>query len=228
MDVHLNQGLSKSLDSTRVGLKSTEWSVLVYWGISGVLGFLFLRDWILAWNVGGTWSKPWLVVLLFATLVLSQMLYAAVARHGGRALHWGASLLFAVGNGIFETFAFALVYRLGELLGRYLATLFLPAAAGGIGFATGILFFIAYGGLIHGLFWLRLLPPHLDDTPRSRAIRKCRPLAEIALVLSWSLCLWLARDIWTVVFFHMLIDLGLMVMVRPPLFNGRSSSLPKA
>jgi hypothetical protein len=47
---------------------------------------------------------------------------------------------------------------------------------------------------------------------------------EIALVLGWCLCLWLSDDIWTVVFFHMLVDLGLMVRVRPNLFiNGNTA-----
>jgi hypothetical protein len=88
-----------------------------------------------------------------------------------------------------------------------------------IGFGLGLVFFIIYGGLIHAIFWLPVLPPHLDDAPFSRRIRKLRPLNEIMLVIGWSLCLWLYNDIWTMVFFHVLVDLGLMLRVRPPLFR---------
>ncbi|MCU0492836.1 MAG: hypothetical protein MUD01_14690, partial [Chloroflexaceae bacterium] len=194
--------------------------------ISGVLGVIFLWDWLSAWNVAATWSQPWLVLLLVATLVLGQVLYAAVARHDGRPIVWPVTLLFALGNGFFETLAFALSYRLGEVLGHAIASLVAPQAASGLGFALGIVGFVIFGGLIHGLFWLKLLPPHLDDSPRARAIRKRRPLAEIALVLVWSLCFWLYTDIWTVIFFHILVDFFLMLFVRPPFLSRPDQTAP--
>jgi len=40
-------------------------------------------------------------------------------------------------------------------------------------------------------------------------------------VIGWSLCFWLTRDLWTVVFFHILVDIGLMLKVRPPIFGAR-------
>jgi hypothetical protein len=38
-------------------------------------------------------------------------------------------------------------------------------------------------------------------------------------VLGWSLCFWLYHDIWTVVAFHILVDFGLMLRVRPVIFH---------
>ncbi len=227
MDVQFNSSLSQSLSTTRKGLSRLEWAVLSYWAISTVLAVLFLHDWLLQWNVAATLDRPWLLLLLVVTWAIGQVLYGAVARHDGRPIRWGPSWLFAVGNGICETFAFALVYRLGEVLGSGLFSLFAPQSASVAGFVGGVILFIIYGGLIHALFWLRLLPPHLDDAPRSRMIRKFRPLAEIGLVLGWSLCFWLTRDIWTVVFFHILVDLMLMILVRPTLFIGTGSTLSR-
>lgn len=193
--------------------------IIIYWVIATLVGVPLLYDWLLAWNVPATLSQPWLVVYLLLTFVLSQVLYIVVARHDGRPIHWGALVFFSLGNGLAETFAFAAIYRLGEIAGSAIVGSFAPAGASLAGFILGIIFFTIYGGLIHGLFWLRILPPHLDDSPRSRAIRKFRPLAEIALVLGWSLCFWLFRDIWTVIFLHILVDIGLMVLVRPPIFG---------
>lgn len=223
MDVQL-KGQVRSVRSVS-GRESVriEYAVLAYWLIAGVLGLIFLSDWLGQWNLSATWSRPWLLGLLLGTWAVSQLAYAAVADHEGRPIDWRATMIFAVGNGLFETLAFALVFRAGEVLGTSLAAQLLPQAAGIAGFALGIIFFIIYGGLIHGLFWLRLLPPHLKDTPRARAIRKRRPLIEIGIVTAWSLCFWLTRDFWTVVFFHVLVDFFLMIFVRPPLFSSSRS-----
>ncbi len=192
--------------------------MLIYWGISAVLGLIFLRDWLTSWNVAATFANPGLVALLLVSLICGQGLYFAVARHGGRPIHWGPTWVFAIGNGVFETLAFALVYRLGEVIGNSIASAFAPSLYA-LGFTIGLSLFTIYGGLIHALFWLHILPPHLDDSPRSRRIRKVRPVGEILLVLGWSLCLWLNQDIWTIIFFHIIVDFGLMLLVRPPVFS---------
>lgn len=206
-------------ESARIAPRHPERAIGLYWLISTVAGIIFLWDWLTAWNVPATFGMPWLLVYLCCSFALSQLLYVLVARHDGRPISLRALVIFAVGNGIAETFAFAMVYRLGELLGAGLVGLFAPTFAAAAGFLVGVICFTIYGGLIHGMFWLRVLPPHLDDTPRSRAIRKSRPIAEVGLVIGWSLCLWLNRDLWTVIFFHTLVDIGLMLLVRPPLFG---------
>lgn len=203
----------------RMGMAHPERAILIYWGISLVLGVVALRHWIGAWNVGATLSHPGLVIYLALTFTLSQVLYVLVARHDDRPILPLPTVIFSLGNGIFETFAFAFVFWLGGLIGSSLVGLVFPAAASVAGFALGMVFFMIYGGLIHGMFWLRLLPPHFDDSPRSRSIRKARPLAEVALVFGWAICLWVFQDIWTVVFVHTLVDVGLMLRVRPVIFH---------
>lgn len=222
MDAKLEQPRTAATTAVeRTASRNAERRILCYWLIVTILGLIFLWDWIVAWNLPLTLSNWPLTLYLLLTFALSQLLYAIVARYDGRPFHASATAIFALGNGIAETLAFALVYRFGELLFGGFVGLFAPDAANIAGFLGGVALFIVYGGLIHALFWLRVLPPHLSDTPRAKAIRRWRPLAEIALVIGWSLCFWLYRDIWTVVLFHILIDVGLMLKVRPPLFGAR-------
>lgn len=202
-----------------VFVSSAERLILGYWLGATLFGIIFLWDWLAAWNVPATLGNRPLTLYLLLSFALSQVLYALVARYDGRPLHLGATAVFALGNGIAETLAFGLSFRLGELLVGELVRLIAPSAASVAGFIGGLVLFIVYGGLIHARFWLLVLPPHLDDAPRSKAIRRWRPVAEVALVLGWSLCFWLTRDIWSVVFFHVLVDVGLMLKVRPPIFG---------
>lgn len=220
MDVQLETATATKSEVryVRMGMAHPERAILIYWAVSLVLGALALRHWLGAWNLPATLSQGGFLAYLIASFALSQVLYVLVARHDDRPVRTMPTLIFALGNGLFETFAFAFVFWLGALIGSSTVGLFAPAAASAAGFGLGLVFFMIYGGLIHALFWLRLLPPHLDDSPRSRSIRKFRPIAEIALVLGWSACLWLYQDIWTVVFFHVLVDIGLMLRVRPIVF----------
>ena len=187
-------------------LRHTGRLIVLYWLIATLLGFIVLRDWLVSWQVTATLSQPWLLLYLLISFALSQTLYALVARHGGRPIHWGTLVIFALGNGFAETLAFATTYRIGEFIGHGLFSLIAPASA-------------SIAGFIGALFWMPILPPHFDDSPRARMIRRLRPLAEVALVVGWSLCFWLFRDIWTVVALHILVDIGLMLLVRPPMFR---------
>ncbi|ACL25119.1 hypothetical protein [Chloroflexus aggregans] len=202
--------------------------ILLYWLISSVIGIPLLADWLRSWNVPVTLGNPLFVAFLLISFAFSQVLYVMVARHDGRPFLVGPTVIFSIGNGVIETFAFATVYRIGAWIGDGLAAHFWPGLVGALGFAVGFTAFVIYGGVIHGMFWLQQLPPHLDDTPRSMQIRKLRPLAEMALVLGWSLCLYLYQDIWTVIFIHILVDLGLMLRVRPPVFLGASRRYDQA
>ncbi|MEI7644296.1 MAG: hypothetical protein WCJ55_08450 [Chloroflexales bacterium] len=221
MDIELETAKTTKSEVTyvRMGMAHPERAILIYWGISLALGVLALRSWLGSWNVAATLAQPGFVFYLVLTFAFSQILYVLVARHDDRPLLAMPMVIFSLGNGFFETLAFAFVYWLGAAIGSGLVGLFAPAAASAAGFLLGLIFFAIYGGLIHGLFWLRLLPPHFDDSPQSKAIRKFRPLAEVALVIGWCLCLWLYQDIWTVIFFHTLVDVGLMLRVRPVIFH---------
>jgi len=223
VDLKLNERRAATRKAAREGSLNPERMILTYWAVATLVGSLVLWDWIGAWNVPATLQVPGLPIYLVLTFALSQVLYMLVARFDGRPIHWGATAVFALGNGIAETLAFGVVYRIGETIGAGVVGLFLPSLASFAGFLLGVVCFVVYGGLIHGFFWLQMLPPHLDDSPRARKIRKLRPLAEVALVLGWSLCFWLTRDLWTVAFFHILVDVGLMLKVRPPIFGARGA-----
>ncbi len=219
MDVQLEEGSRSAVaQSHPTPWHTPERLIIVYWSASLIIGVPLLFDLLTSWNVSATLAQPWLVVCLLATFAFSQILYVVVARHDDRPLRWGSTLIFALGNGFFETLAFAIVFRLGALLGVGLANLIAPSASDTVGFIAGLIAFILYGGLIHGLFWLRILPPHLDDAPFSRRVRRLRPIAEVALVVGWSICFWYMADIWTIVFLHVLVDIGLMLRVRPKIF----------
>lgn len=218
MDVQFEQTRS-TRQTTQAGLRYPIRPILSYWGVSLLAGGVILYDYLSTWTVPQTLARPGLILYLIASFVFSQVLYYIVARDDGRPLRWWPTLLFAIGNGLCETFSFAISYRLGEVLGAGLFQLFAPQFASLAGFIFGVITFSIYGGLIHGLFWLKILPPHLNDDPLSCKIRRFRPLAEVALVLGWSLCFWLTRDIWTVVLFHVLVDFYLMWRVRPTLFG---------
>lgn len=222
MDIKLETTKATKPEVTyvRVGMAHPERAILIYWAISFALGMLALRTLLGSWNVAATFANPGFVLYLVLTFAFSQALYVLVARHDDRPVLPVPMVIFSLGNGFFETLAFVFVYWLGATIGSALVGLFASAAiASAAGFILGLIFFAIYGGLIHGLFWLRLLPPHFDDSPRSKSIRKFRPMAEVALVLGWCLCLWLYQDIWTVVLFHTLVDVGLMLRVRPIIFH---------
>lgn len=222
MDVQVEKPLANVGAATAQPIsRNAERQIVAYWIISTIIGVPILYDWLFAWNVPATLGQPWLVFYLIVSLALGQTLYVLVARHGGRPIHWGALSIFAIGNGIAETFAFAAVYRIGAIIGAAVVGSFAPGVASFAGFVLGLIFFMIYGGLIHALFWMRVLPPHLDDNPRSQRIRKYRPLAEVALVLGWGLCFWLFEDIWTVIVLHTIVDIGLMLLVRPAIFGAK-------
>lgn len=229
MVVEFRTRLRQAFAKEQQGSRLVELPILTYWGICAALGVTFLYDWMMQWNVGQTLSRPWLVAYLIITLIISQVIYFIVACDDGRPLQWGPTLLFTFGNGIFEAFAFGLVYRLGETVGTMAMGWIAPAATNAasiVGFVLGVLLFTIYGGLIHGLFWIKLLPPHFKSTPRTLLLRKYRPMAEVFLVTGWSLCFWLTRDIWTVVIIHIVLDFCMMLRVRPQLFqalNGKKA-----
>jgi hypothetical protein len=192
--------------------------VLLYWLIAAVLGGIFLRDWIMAWNVPATLQRGWLVVFLVVSWLVGQVIYVLVTDDGGRAFHLPATVIFALGNGVFETFAFALVYRLGEVIGQKSVGRFAPRAGSIAGFVLGLLLLVAYNGAIHALFWMYILPEHFAQSAMADALRVFHIPALAVMLVGWTLCWWLEQDLWTVVLFHVLVDVVLMVQVHPPLW----------
>jgi hypothetical protein len=136
--------------------------------------------------------------------------------HEGRPFNLLSTNIFSLGNGVFETIAFALVYRFGEGLGGKMPLS--PKTAMRVGLVFGIVLLTLYNGMIHAFFWIELLPDHFHTTPIAEMVRGFHIPALAVMLVGWCLCFWLTRDVWTVVFFHILVDVVLMVQVRPELF----------
>ena len=186
-----------------------EWSVpmkiFTYWFIAIVIGLLFFRKETFSYNTSFDLRRK---VLLAASLVIvafNAYVYSNSTFDGGRPLDIASVILFTVGNGIAETFMFYAVFVLGEKLAG-LAT-GNPWAL----FITGFVFFMVYSGLIHGLFWIDLLPEHVNqESP-------FKPLfmpTQILIAGSWALSFFWYRDLPSVFVLHGLVDLTMILNVR--------------
>ncbi|EAT58532.1 conserved hypothetical protein [Chlorobium ferrooxidans DSM 13031] len=119
-------------------------------------------------------------------------------------------LVFSIGNGIAETFMFYAVFQLGAVLtGKVTQN---PWAI----FLVGFFCFMAYSGLIHGLFWINILPEHVVQTSPYKPF--FMPV-QLLIASSWALAFFWYRDIRTVIFLHALVDLTMVLNVRFSLFN---------
>ncbi|MFQ3590092.1 MAG: hypothetical protein SNJ67_07250 [Chloracidobacterium sp.] len=204
---------------------SREGAIVLYWLGAFALAWLFRLPEPFAFNVEQTIASVWGIGLLIATLGFSQWLYAQVAIHEERPFNVIGTPIFIIGNSLGETLAFLLVFKLGTFVGSgitYAAGLSgIPSHL--IVFGSGFFTFLIYGGAIHGLFWMRIFPPHFREDERARKIRKFRLWSETMLSFSWCLVFYVFEDFWSVVFFHAVVDTVLMVRVRPRIFRFVSS-----
>lgn len=207
-----------------------EGAIVGYWLGALALTVLFRLPEPFTFNVAQTVASVWGVALLTATLAFSQWLYAQVAVHEERPFNWLGTPIFIIGNSLGETLAFLLVFKLGAGMGSFLAA---PLGLTGTGyhllvFGGGFLTFLIYGGAIHGLFWMRIFPPHFREDERALKIRKFRLWSESALSFSWCLVFYVFEDFWSVVFFHAVVDAVLMIRVRPRIFRFASKTTEAA
>lgn len=209
----------ETLDTTRGSsgkmFRSTTGPLLAYWAFCLAIGLLVLRDEIFSWRIPEMWGKSPLF-LAYAVLItlFNEWAYIQVARHDGRPLHPGLTVFFTIVNGILEAFAFMAFYRLFEQAAKLVfGNLTI------VTFIFGFIGFVVYSGLAHALFWARLLPRHFSSAPEVQKLRKALGPIQALIVLGWCLYFMDTGDIWTLVVLHVLIDLVLMLRVRPPLFE---------
>ncbi len=213
-------------EDTDVASWRREGAIVFYWLSALALTLLFRLPEPFTFNVAQTVASVWGVVLLVVSLGISQWLYAQVAIHEERPFNWLGTPIFIIGNSLGETLAFLLVFKLGTFIGGSLATPFGLAGTSYhvLTFGFGFLTFLIYGGAIHGLFWMRIFPPHFREDERALKVRKFRLWSESALSFSWCLVFYVFEDFWSVVFFHAIVDTVLMIRVRPRIFRFSSSS----
>ncbi|MEI6044255.1 MAG: hypothetical protein WCS37_07675 [Chloroflexota bacterium] len=232
--VEVNQQ-KETLDVTRGSggktFTSTTGPLLVYWGFCLAMGLVILRDEIFSLRIPEMWGKyPFFLAYAILITLFNEWAYIKVARHDGRPFNLNNTIIFTLANGVCEVFAFMGFYRIFEGAAKLILEFvgFAPSSAGHenivadiIIFIFGFAGFVIYSGLVHALFWGRLLPRHFSSAPEVQKLRKALGLIQMLIVLGWCLYFWNTGDIWTLVILHLIIDAVLMARVRPPLFTRR-------
>jgi chlorophyllide a hydrolase len=184
--------------------------IYAYWAFAFLVGIIFFRKDILAFNREFDKKRIILLVASLIIVAINAWVYTHSTTDGGRALDWLTVLVFSIGNGIAETFMFYAVFRLGTtLVGQVTQNSWAL-------FVTGFLFFIIYSGLIHGLFWINILPEHVVQTSLYKPF--FMPI-QLLIAGSWALSFFWYRDIRSVIFLHALVDLTMVCNVKFSLFN---------
>jgi hypothetical protein len=183
--------------------------IYIYWTIALIIGVVFFRKDVTAPNPPLDNRRLGLLIFSIAILGLNAYIYSNSTSDGGRVLDPRSALIFSVGNGIAETFMFYAVFRIGQVLaGKFTDNQW-------AGFAVGFLFFMIYSGLIHGLFWLNILPEHVVQTSPFKPF--FMP-TQLLIALSWALSFFWYRDLRTVFFLHAVVDLTMIMNVKFSMF----------
>lgn len=183
--------------------------IYIYWSIAFLVGILFFRQDILTFNREFDTRRIVLLVASFVVVAINAWVYSHSTSDGGRALDPMTVLLFSICNGIAETFMFYALFRLGTTLaGRITQN---PWAL----FFTGFIFFMIYSGLIHGLFWINILPEHVVQTSPYKPF--FMPV-QMLIAGSWALSFFWYRDLRSVILLHALVDLTMVCNVKFTMF----------
>jgi len=184
--------------------------IYAYWAFAFLVGMLFFKKDILAFNREFDTRRVTLLAGSLVVLAINAWVYSHSTTDGGRSLDWLTVLVFSIGNGIAETFMFYAVFRLGiALSGRFTQNPWVL-------FLAGFLCFMIYSGLVHGLFWINILPEHVVQTSLYKPF--FMPV-QLLIAGSWALSFFWYRDIRSVIFLHALVDLTMVWNVKFSLFN---------
>ncbi|NTU94049.1 MAG: hypothetical protein HGB29_06145 [Chlorobiaceae bacterium] len=183
--------------------------IYAYWFIAFLIGVLFFRKDIVSFNPVFDTRRKVLLALSVVILAANIYVYSNSTTDGGRTFEPLSALIFSIGNGFAETFMFYAVFRLGQVIvGKFTPNQW-------AGFAVGFLFFMIYSGLIHGLFWLPILPEHVVQTSPFKPF--FMPV-QLMIATSWALAFFWYRDIRTVFVLHALVDLTMIWNVKFSMF----------
>ncbi len=191
-----------------------EWSapmkIFAYWFIAIVIGLVFFRKEAFSYNTNFDMRRKILLVASLVIVAFNAFVYSYSTYDGGRPLDIASVILFTIGNGIAETFIFYAAFIVGERLAG------MVTKSPWVLFITGFIFFMVYSGLIHGLFWIDLLPEHVDQSS------PYKPLfmpTQILIAGSWALSFFWYRDLPSVFVLHGLVDLTMILNVKFSLFG---------
>jgi len=180
----------------------------IYWAIGVVVGSFALRsDIAQIVTKFGTGHVLSVGIGLLVTLV-TMVAYDQISMSGGRSLHLPTFIGFPLLNGICETILFIASFKIGVALANSFTTQPLWL------FLAGTVTFFAYSGAIHALFWLKILPPHLDKSPKLKSIRRVWILGLVAVSLMWGWIYFTYQDFWSVAVLHAIFDAGMVYSIR--------------
>ena len=184
--------------------------IYAYWAFAFLVGIIFFKKDILAFNREFDSRRVTLLAVSLIVVAINAWVYNHSTSDGGRALDPLTVLVFTIGNGIAETFMFYAMFRIGNALaGRFTQNSWAL-------FITGFIFFILYSGLIHGLFWINILPQHVIQTSPYKPF--FMPI-QLLIAGRWAHSFFWYRDIRSVIILHALVDLTMVCNVRFSLFN---------
>lgn len=180
----------------------------IYWVIGIVVGFVYLRPEMA--QLPAAMSGGHLAAIaagLLATIV-TTVAYKQVTTVGIRSLHLPTLFGFSIANGICETILFFASFKVGVAIAASFTT-----QSSGL-FWSGITSFFLYSAAIHALFWLKILPPHLNKSPAVKNIRRVWIIGLVALSLAWGWLFFAYQDFWSVAALHILFDAGMVYCIR--------------
>ena len=189
---------------------SVPMQIYVYWAIATLVGMFFFKKEIISFNKEFDARRLILALLSLLIIGINAWVYSHSTTDGGRTLDPLTVLVFSIGNGIAETFMFYTLFRAGESIAAKITDN--PWAL----FITGFVFLTIYSGLIHGLFWINILPEHVVQTSPYKPF--FMPV-QLLIAGSWALNFFWYRDIRTVIFLHALVDLTMAWNVKFSLFH---------
>jgi membrane protease YdiL (CAAX protease family) len=187
--------------------------IAVYWFVGFALALTYLRDEISHFD----WHFDWQRLMFFAfglvVVGLNGYIYSSVTYASGRPLDGLTLFVFTIGNGIFETLIFLSLLKLGYTLTKKVTE------SKWIIFLVGFAIFCIFSGAIHGLFWLKILPKHMSETPAAMQLKPIFFPIQIGIALSWSFLFFKYRDVWLVIVLHALVDATMVWCVRFSMFT---------
>ena len=176
--------------------------IIIYWIIGYVLGWIFVPDLIASFNLPDTMKTIWIPILSFSFVGLNQIPLWWAAETGKYNLTWGSLVVFPGVNCICETLIFASSFRLGHIIS---------------GDIIAFIIFTIYCGIIHVLFWNKLMPILFKSDYLSYLLIFLSGIGAIGFSLIWGYC-FLLKDIYSVVIFHISVDLMFTFKARPTIF----------
>jgi len=197
-----------------------EWSapmkIFTYWFIAMVIGLVFFRKETFSFNTTFDLRRKVLLGTSLLIVAFNAFVYTNSTFDGGRSLDIASVIIFTVGNGIAETYLFYFFFVMGEKFSQKLSSDSWQLIPKQTEFITAILFFMIYSGFIHGLFWLDLLPEHVNQ---ASSLKPLFMPTQILIATSWALSFFWYRDLPSVFVLHGLVDLTMILNVKFSLFG---------